>query len=298
MNRIFLCIIPLFLILKAHGQEHQEIPRLKVSLNAGYATEKLSWSIAGNTMGTSPNVYSELIWKKLNGTAVAIDLKYQYHDRLFVEGQYRSKNTGSGWVNDTDYGADNRTSPTYSTTLNTRGGSSNNFSAGTGYDLKLTDQLSLAGSVGYVRDKQRLLINDRKSTDNLLNSSYETNWNGGYLKLEPEYQLSRLIRISAGITYQQLNYKGKGNWNLRDDFQQPLSYIHHAKGYSLNNNLNLSLKVYQNLFIRFDGNYQTWNTGYGTDKLFLVAGKTPETRLNKVNSSAYRFSSGVEMRFY
>ena len=298
MNRIFLCIIPLFLILKAHGQELQNIPRLKVSLNAGYATEKLSWSIAGNAMGTSPNVYSELIWKNLKGTAIGINLKYQYLGKFFIEGQYRSKHTNSGWVNDTDYGADNRTFPTYTTTLNTHGGSSNNFSAGTGYDLPLTKKLHLAGSIGYVRDQQRLLINDTKSSNNLLKSSYETDWTGAYIKLEPEYQLSNLIRISAGISYQQQNYKAKGNWNLRDDFQQPLSYSHHAKGYSLNNHLNVSIKVYKNLFVRLDGNYQTWETGNGTDKLFLITGKTPQTRLNEVNSSAYRFSSGVEMRFY
>src|ERR1700742_430032 len=50
--------------------------RLEVCLSTGYERQDFRWSIAGNSAGQDPNVYSELKWRAVGGPAVGLDLKW------------------------------------------------------------------------------------------------------------------------------------------------------------------------------------------------------------------------------
>src|SRR5258707_12639493 len=54
------------------GQE-----RLQVQVSTGYQREGLNWSIAGNSAGQNPNVYSELKWQAVGGISAGAALSWK-----------------------------------------------------------------------------------------------------------------------------------------------------------------------------------------------------------------------------
>src|SRR5258708_25136307 len=90
------------------GQE-----RLQVQVSTGYQREDLNWSIAGNSAGQNPNVYSELKWQAVGGISAGAALSWKVWRKVvvFVEGKRGVTlfGTGSG----KGYSRGNRTCPGY-----------------------------------------------------------------------------------------------------------------------------------------------------------------------------------------
>src|SRR5579859_5209240 len=82
-------------------------------VSGGYHQENLRWSIAGNSAGTSPNIYSELKWRRVGGPAVDAALRYEMGRRWVFFAEASRVFTRTGRVSDKDYAGDNRTFPLY-----------------------------------------------------------------------------------------------------------------------------------------------------------------------------------------
>src|SRR5579872_5644226 len=94
----------------------------KIELYTGYEQENFHWSIAGNSAGTNPNVYSELKWRSVGGVSAGVGLQWEVWKR------WRFFATGSrvfirrGTLTDTDYGLDNRHDVLYNEQFPVTGG--------------------------------------------------------------------------------------------------------------------------------------------------------------------------------
>jgi len=274
-----------------YGQDIEK--KLQLTLSAGPQHDNLHWSIAGNTSGQSPNVLSELKWQNVKGTNYAADLQVSVWRKIVVVGGYNRVSVKSGGVSDIDYSADNRSQPTYNENFSDNKGYTSSWYAGVGYMIFNNKSFSLVPSAGYSNNKQSLYITDATGRFPDLNSFYNVQWKGAFIKVKSSVKIWRELKAMADVTYNQVNYNAQGNWNLINEFMHPVSYNHVAKGYGINAGANLVYDITPNVGVSIGYTYFNWQTGNGTDQLYLSSGQVDKTQLNGVYRNGHLFSGGV-----
>lgn len=291
----------LILLLVASGLRSgyaQDVPaKVQLSLLGGLERQSLNWSIAGNTSGANPNVFSELKWQRVKGTLAVADLAWNAWRRFSVLGGYSRAFTTSGTVSDIDYAGDGRTQPIYTGSFLDNKGYTDAWHAGIAYRLVSNDQISVVPAAGYGVSRQSLYLTGKGGADPELNSSYSTNWRGPYVTLSAAVKIAKLVKLGAAITYNQVVYNAVGNWNLRPQFQHPVSYRHHAEGYGINGNAFVSVRLASRISARIASNYNSWQTGKGTDMLYLQNGEVDKTQLNGVYCKGFNVNMGLDLDF-
>ncbi|MGN8067951.1 hypothetical protein [Mucilaginibacter sp. 22184] len=271
--------------------------KLQVSLGTGYQQQNFHWSIAGNLNGQNPNIYSELKWQHLGGQNIAANVLWNVRKRFSLYASYSRQSISSGSVTDTDYGADNRTNPTYHETFNGDKGNTSLWNTGAGFILINNERFSLIPYVGYTMSKQSLHLLDRTGNFPDLNSTYQPNWKGAFLKVTSSVRIIKNLKFAADVIYNQVNYNSKANWNLIQTFQHPVSYRHHASGYGIDVGGQFVYTLYRNLSVHAGAGYFNWQTGTGTDELYLNNGQVDKTQLNEVVNSGFRVEGGIGLAF-
>jgi opacity protein-like surface antigen len=296
MRRFFvtcLCVFISTALLQAQSLQK----KLQLGLSAGYQREDLKWSIAGNIDGQNPNIYSELQWKKVGGQSIAASMQWNFWNKLMLLGEYLRVSIKSGTVRDNDYNGDNRTSPAYDQLFNADKGFTREFALGAGYMLINTENFSFIPYAGYSASKQSLFLLDRSGQYPDLNSTYNTDWEGPFIKAVADLKLAKKLTLQTNLTYTQASYNSKADWNLIPSFQHPVSYRHTAKGYGIDAGAGLQYAVTKNIGINFGGSYFTWQTGEGIDELFLASGGSDKTQLNGVNRRGYKLWAGLVLNW-
>ncbi|MET3979628.1 hypothetical protein ABIB62_002214 [Mucilaginibacter sp. UYP25] len=274
----------------------QNIPRkISLSLTTGYAQQNLKWSIAGNLAGESPNVYSELQWKKVAGKTFTAALQWNYWGKLLLDARYSHVFVHSGTVTDNDYNGENRTDVVYNERFNADKGYSRDWSAAAGYQLINKSRFNLNAYAGYGISTQSFYILDRTGNFPDLNSTYKANWKGPFGRAESAFGITNKLKVSLAATYNQVSYNAAADWNLIQTFQHPVSYRHTAKGFGIDGELFLAYRLFKNITIQAGGNYYTWQTGKGIDELFFNSGESNKTQLNKVERNGYQISMGITL---
>ncbi|MBB5394157.1 hypothetical protein [Mucilaginibacter sp. AK015] len=287
-----------FLTFAAIGGYAQTAPR-KLSLNVttGYGQQDLKWSIAGNLAGQNPNIYSELQWKKVGGVLLTATGEWNVWKRFMLTAGYANVFTTSGTVRDNDYNGDNRTNMVYDDLFDADKGYLRDWSIGAGYVLINKSRFTLNGYAGYNVSTQSLYILDRTGNISDLNSTYKASWKGPFVRAIGSLTISSKLNVNAGLQYNQANYSAAADWNLIQTFQHPVSYRHAANGFGIDGDLKLVYKLCDKLAIQAGGGYYNWQTGNGIDELFLSAGGSNKTQLNKAEREGYRLSAGVMIRW-
>jgi hypothetical protein len=278
-----------------HAQSLQK--KLQLDLSTGYQREDLKWSIAGNLDGQNPNIYSELQWKKVGGQSIAASLQWNFWNKLMLMGAYQRVAIKSGTVRDNDYSGDNRTNPAYDQLFDADKGFTRDMAIGLGYKLIDNETFYFTPYAGYSASKQSLHLLDRSGQYADLNSTYDTDWKGAFLKAIAGLKLSKKITATAALAYHQADYNSKADWNLIPTFQHPVSYRHTAKGYGIDASAGLQYAVTKNIGINLGGGYFTWQTGEGIDELFLSSGGSDKTQLNGVDRNGYKLSVGLVVNY-
>jgi hypothetical protein len=270
--------------------------RFSVRVSTGYQQENLHWSIAGNSTGQNPNVYSELKWRKVGGPMWQAALVWDPWKRwrLFADGGQVF--TRSGRVSDTDYGLNNRTDILYQQEFDSHEGSSYSVSAGVGYRLLDEPLLRLTPYIGYGLNGQSYSILDPGGTYTFLNSHYTTWWKGPLVKLDAGGRLAGRWQWETQVAYHQVNYDAKADWNLISTFSHPVSFRHNAEGYGVDAEAGLRYRAGQRIVFRCGAEYFNWQTGSGIDALYLSSGQTDKTQLNGVGRDGWREEVGVMIR--
>ena len=274
-----------------YGQDIEK--KLQLTLSAGPQKDNLNWSIAGNTSGQSPNVLSELKWQNVKGTNYLAGLQANVWHNIIIVGGYNRVSVKSGSVSDIDYSADNRSQPTYNQNFIDNKGYTSAWYAGAGYIIFNNDRFSLVPSAGYVNNTQSLYITDATGQFPDLNSFYNVQWKGAFIKVKSSLKIWRGLKAMADVTYNQVNYSAQGDWNLINEFMHPVSYSHVAKGYGINAGGSLVYNVTPNVGISVGYTYFNWQTGNGTDQLYLSSGQVDKTQLNGVYRNGHLLSGGI-----
>ncbi len=269
--------------------------KLQVDVSAGYRQENFKWNIAGNLSGQNPNVLSELKWMKIGGQTISASVTYNFYKRFVVYGDYSRQLISTGTVNDADYTAGNRSGNTYNQTFNADKGNTTLWDLGAGYMLFNKNGFSFTPFIGYGESRESLRLLDRNNMYPGLNSSYSPRWKGGFLKAVLFGTIVPKLKFKADVTYHQVGYNSYGDWNLITSFQHPVSYRHHANGYGLQGTGKLSYDITRHLALHVGGGYFTWQTGNGTDELYLNNGEVDKTQLNEVLRSGFGVSGGVSL---
>ena len=143
--------------------------------------------------------------------------------------------------------------------------------------------------VGYSYHEQNLHLKDGAVVAPVYNeidgldSSYDTEWSGPWLGTKATYTPSERWQFSVDLEYHWADYYAEADWNLRDDFQHPKSFVHKADGKGFVGKVGVSCQLTQRWSVGFNAVYSDWKTDDGIDKLYLVDGAVLKSRLNEVN---------------
>jgi outer membrane protease len=265
------------------GRAQNQPRTLEFTLGGGYQSANLRWSIAGNSSGGSPNIYSELKWRAISGPMVQPQLRINITRKWFAAGDFSRCFIRSGHVTDTDYADDNRNSPTYNALLDSDEGHLTNYQLYTGYQFVYIKRFKLAVFAGYNSSKEHLFL--LQHSENVagyknLRSTYQTNWRGGLAGLSAAYQVMPRVDLRGVLSYRQLKYHAQADWNMVDAFQHPLSFEHCANGFDLGASLSCSYRSNSYLSLFIAGAYRRSQTGKGIDDLYLESGSIRSTQFN------------------
>lgn len=261
-------------------------PTLQIGIQTGYHTEGLRWSIAGNLQGESPNIYSELIWKHVNGLLCATDVRWKVWRSLEVYAHFSMASISGGKVTDTDYHGDNRTGVAYYGYFDAGRGNVLSGELRVGYRLSLGAGITLTPAIGYGADRQLLYILPYAgNAPSTLNSSYDALWKGFTGSLSAVFPLNRRWEADPSISYHQVALTGTADWNLIDNFQHPVSFRDHANGFGVVPDLAIVYRLHSHWSVFVHGSYGYWRTGAGVDELYMSSGTTSLTQYNGCHRS-------------
>ncbi len=274
---IILCVVH---IAKVQAQLYPNPVKNNLSITAGATTQKTNfrWSIAGNIDGTGPNIYSEIIFNPVHAAGYHAEAAYNIFNNFSVKVGYQHLYTHKGKATDFDYTEDNRTAPNRQLYLNSNKGKQSAISGQLTYHIFNKYAILLQAGTAYTFIKELFYLLDDK--DPSLQTTYEAIWNGLGLQLHATWKSPWRIKINAGIGHQFLKYSSKGNWNLIQEFQHPVSFTQTANGNGWQYHAGVSYPITRKVGINLNWLYHNLKTRYGMDRLYLKNGNTPETRMN------------------
>ncbi|HEX9511328.1 MAG TPA: hypothetical protein VF939_12650 [Puia sp.] len=271
--------------------------KLHFSLFSGYQQEDYRWSIAGNTGGTNPNIYSELIWKKLAGPLAGIEGEWNCWKSFSIRSAYSRLFIVSGNVTDMDYQGDDRTNRVYYGAFNSNKGHSSSWRTTLEYKIDCTPSFSIIPGLGYALNTQSLfLLSDAAAVgNNKLRSTYATTYKGATLGIRAIMALGGFFSLEPSLFYDQVKFQGKADWNLIAAFQHPLSFEDIANGYNIEAGLKGSYAWNDHFSLFLSANYLYGNTGKGTDRLYQTSGQEPLTQFNGAIRHFWGLRAGLKL---
>jgi len=288
----------LFLLPAILHAQSSDSTRFALSIGAGFQHDDFRWSIAGNSQGQDPNIYSELIYKSLRGPAFSAQLRWHLSPTIAVQGSFTGSTTTGGTATDTDYAEDNRKTPIYKGNFDSDKGYTRQWQIQAGYALLRRPVCRLTAWVGYSTYNQQVyLLDNDGSSDPDLHSSYNTRWRGPVATLESRFTLSPHFFTTLSATYHQTGYRSQADWNLIEDFNHPISFQQTAKGYRAAFSLTPHFACSARVAFFLNATYTTAHTGTGVDRVYLKNGNTQETQFNGAKGTAFRIGAGITVLF-
>ncbi len=286
-------------------------PEVEMVFSGGYRHDDLDWNIGGFFLGQYVNVLSELTWDDIESYQVKFQGSLVWPNIIALKGL-----ADYGWIfdgdnQDSDYAGNNRTLEFSRSNNSADDGSVWDVSLAIGYPFRWGKSVisTITPLAGYSRHEQNLKITDGSQSIPPtgpfpgLNSSYDTEWKGPWIGIDLNFRASKIQsvaeRFETLLTYEYhwADYEAEADWNLREDFRRPRSFVHDADGRGWVVRAGLNFVLQRHLALNFNFDYQDWSTGSGTDKIFFADGTTAKTRLNEVNWTSYSLGLGISVRF-
>ena len=283
-----------------------------IQLYAGltYRIDDLNWNIAGQADGTSPNILSELTWDNLNIYEVNVGFSSFVKQSVYLRGYMSYGSIVSGENQDSDYNADDRQDEFSRSNNSADDGNTIDVSLGAGLMLPIIkDVITIMPLVGLSYHGQNLTISDGYQTIPAtgafpgLDSTYEAEWRGPWVGLEMQMDLETGWRFMprivpfAGLEYHWATFDAKADWNLREDFDHPLSFEQEAQGNGVLIMLGIGAFLSDNWSLEFGYTQQEWTAEDGTDRVFFSDGTFAETRLNEVSWTSQAMGLAICYQF-
>lgn len=312
VRRLAPCLL-IVAALEGHTAFAADVER-DLTLGLGYRNAELNWNIAGNLAGTSPNVLSELKWYDMQMVEVNAAAELRVGTHVLMRGRGAYDKVMDGRNQDSDFSGDNRTGE-FSRSNNKGDGQAGEGSAGLGYVIPWYDSsvgryARIIPQVGYAWRGQYFNVTDGRQTIPQsaagpianLNSSYHAEWQGPWLGLSIDMDASEDTRVRLDFEYHLADYHAEANWNLRDDWAHPVSFVHNtrATGVVAALELNHKLSKLWSFVARIES--QRFVGEPGTDTINTINSGTGaieqmSTRLNEVLWQSFVANVGVTLRF-
>jgi hypothetical protein len=280
-----------------------------VSVSTGYRRDSLDWNIAD--YDHAPDVLSELQWRGLNifqlkGEVAGVNAKRIY---ARVSADY-------GWVisgenQDSDYAGSGRSLEFSRSNNGVDGSNVWDVNIALGYEIPFgrKQQHHFYPVVGYSYFTQNLRMTDGKQTlwnqaNALLydpsavpqatgpfpglRSRYDAVWSGPWVGTDVTWNFHAQGMVVARLEAHYAWYEAKADWNLRPEFDHPVSFEHKAVGRGLLLELGWRGQPTGRWVWGVNFTYQRWTTDAGTDRTYLVdpCYCYAEGDLNEVNWSS------------
>lgn len=276
--------------------------KIESGIDAGYRVDNLRWNIAGNIYGSSPNILSELSWKNLKIFQIGAHTQINLDENVFLLGSFDYGIITSGKNQDSDYNGDNRTLEFSRSNNSSNGDNVGDISMAIGIHTMAEGSFQISPLFGYAYSWQNIrMTNGYKTIDtgnnyigpfSGLNSTYKTTWQGPWVGVNLESEISSELAILGSFEYHIVDYSGEGNWNLRDDLDHPVSFKHSANGdgYTYSIGVDFSPMEQTHLILKYC--YSSWSADDGTDTTYFNNGSYGVTRFNEAvwDSEVFTFS--------
>ena len=260
---------------------------LIIQPSVGFRIDDLEWSIADKD--GHPNILSELEFNDLIILQKGIDLNLSIHE-LYFRSTFNYGEILAGNCTDSDYNFDNRNGLFSRSESKINNDNIKDISLGFGYQFYLRHkEVKITPLFGISEHTQNLRITNGVQTFPYLgtipglNSTYQSKWSGGWLGMDILFKPAGRFFLTSSLEYHKADYWAKANWNLRDDFDHPVSYTHKAKGNGIVFKAGLNIIFDKHWNVGLMTIWQDWWTDSGIDKLYLSTGETVSTKLNQVN---------------
>ena len=290
-----------------------------IDMGVGHRYDRLNWNIAGNLNGENPNILSELEWTDIEILQLQFSGWLVLHERIpflnketFLQADLSIGTINSGKVRDSDYSADNRNDEWSRSISAADKGYVFDLSGAVGpiYSFDTFATFSITPLLGYGFNLQNLAMTDGVQTiatagitpdigpfDGNLNNSYVTYWYGPWIGLNVEGKISKKIKLATGVEYHWVEYFAQADWNLRNDFDHPVSFEHETTGDGVVCKLDVQYEIDKKWSLQVGGNWQHWGTVAGSVRTFMADGSVNKTRLNEVNWNSYALTVGFKYSF-
>ena len=280
MFRIVLSTILLFISFSSNANKLNN----SIFYGFGERQSEVDWNIAGNLLGTNPNVISELEWKKIKSHQFLLGSVLQdgdYFLKFFGEYGY----VYDGRNQDSDYNYDNRQGE-FSRSINNSGkGYILDTGVSYGRDYRFLKKFKVSPRVGYSFHRQHLKIYDGKmvigSADLTgLDSLYQANWSGPQLGIGLKYKKNKSV-LSFDYSLQDVDFNAYTDWNLRSDLEHPKSMTQKGDGSGVKISASYERAVSSFSSLSLVGNFYKYKAG-GTHNFHLISSDSSQ-KLNQVN---------------
>jgi hypothetical protein len=306
------CRIATFLLLSwflipASGVHSAPNGTFQFDLSSGYRLGGLHWSVAA--VGGDPNIASELSWSKLQ------IFQIEGTGRLTLEGFTIRADVGYGYilagdVQDSDYDSDDRTDEFSRSYSDAKGGYLFHALTGLGYRFDhRAVPFTLLPMIGIAFHRQGMkmtegvqVISIPPSTQPLgpfagLDSSYTANWLNLWVGLDAEYRITKRLGAGAAVAVHPSLYYAEADWNLRTDFQHPVSFVHDGLGWGFSGDLSVGVELSRRFLLEGRFTLEYWSGGPGIAETYWAGGGSTEKQLNEIVWSSAQFVLGTVLRF-
>ncbi|MDR1064358.1 MAG: hypothetical protein LBL48_10610 [Azoarcus sp.] len=272
----------------------------------GYRRERLDFNIAGP--GGTPNVLSELKWEtemaefRLNGDWMAAN-------GFTVAGELAYASGFSGKVRDSDYVYSGRRGEFSRSYSKPHGSTESRATLGLGWRIMPHSRIGVTPMAGYAYQEQdlrsrhgRQVVSDFGFGVPLgpihgLDSHYRPRWHGPWLGLRLDAHLGKRFDLRFGLKQQWYRYRAEADWNLRSNFEHPVSFRHHGSSSGWQAEIGALWHLSAQSAITFTLDRSEQRLRNGTDRTFFSSGESTKTRLNGVNWDSWAGALGWRLDF-
>jgi len=271
------------------------------SLSGGWRTDHVRWKIQFPDSGATGS--SVLAWSEMHSLTTGVRLETLYQDHLYLRATGSFGGAVSGNNADTDYLG------SYQYSKSVSGAAGSTFwetSLAVGWKFRiLNDRLTLTPLLGLQYNYAWLRIRGGSFTDGEsegeslsdLNSSYRPNVLNGFIGESLEWTPTPWLRLTSGLQFGLGYYYARAQWILRDDFAQPLSFVHRGLAWTIEGDVaaEVLLTRHWSAFTRFycRGSMVT----NGQDRTQFSDGSSAITELTTVTWVTLGVDLGIGFRF-
>jgi hypothetical protein len=284
----------IFLLLFFGELANAQDNKIRLSGGLAYNISDLTWSIAGNSQGQSPNILSELDFKSVASLGYFLEGRYSPLRNFYFILYYQHNSVFSGKGSDVDYQGDNRTNSTYQLSFSSNRGQLDMIRTGINTTLLKRNAINFTAGIYYRSNIQEFYILSAEDPD--LESIYKMKMKGMELTVDADIDLGRNVSALLSFSCGYINYRGEANWNLREIFMHPLSFLQTSKGISTGGEVRFDYRISPLFSLTIGGTYSRIKIFKGTDTSYLITDTEVSTQFNGAKNNNYGSTVGIIVR--